>query len=94
MPTPPAPCGLRTRHLPHRYGDNDADWCDGLPPPAHYDPRHRGRYVAELGWWPFLLILRKHRGCGDPDVADSSGYPRSRPRLFWRDWSTDDEGCD
>lgn len=87
----PAPCGLRTRHVAHPYGDADELWCDGLPPPEHYDPRHRGRYLAECGWWPTLLRVVKHRGDGDPDYADEPHRPRSRPRLLWPDRSSEDD---
>lgn len=88
MPNQPAPCGLRTRHCAHSFGCEDEDWCDGKQPPAHYDPRHRGRYCPELGWWPELLTIRprpEHRGDGDPVLADEPHYPRTRPRLLWRD---------
>jgi hypothetical protein len=88
MPDETAPCGLRTRHGEHPYGDRDELWCDGLPPPDHYDAKHRGRYRPEPDWWTSLAsaFRCKHRGSGDPTIADERPRaPRPRPRLLWLD---------
>jgi hypothetical protein len=87
----PAPCGLRTRHTAHTYGDHNEHCCNGEPAPTHHDARHRGRYKSESGWWTTILgvLPRLHRRCGDPDLADEEHYPRSHPRLWWRDRKAD-----
>lgn len=102
MPNQPAPCGLRTRHDPHPFGELDSEWCDGKQPPDHYDARHRGRYQPETGWWGEVttpswwpVFFRcKHRKSGEPVIADEPHHPHSRPRLGWADRSDDAEGAD
>lgn len=93
MPNKPAPCGLRTRHQPHPFGDEAEEWCDGKQPPEHYDARHRGFYRPELGWWPEILTIRvrcRHRKAGDPVLLEEPVL-RQRPRLGWRDRCVADE---
>lgn len=91
MPDQTTPCGSRTRHTGHPYGDCNEAWCDGEKPPNHYDARHRGRYRAEPDWWPPMLLSAmlgcRHRKDGDPVIVDEPHYPRQRPRLAWRDRS-------